>query len=341
MLALPSNAVASRGEARDRPIPTAAPGHAPACPALDRSADCRISFGARPSTPSARRFALRVVSYRSFAAALGLAVAIAAAGSATAPAAQSHEGIGLERFMYALGQVESGGSYTARNSSTGAYGRYQIIPSSWRAWALEVLGNAYAPMTPANQDKVAAYKLHQAYHRVGSWPPVAYWWLTGRINTNRSTWSSFARSYVDKIMAIYYRTSSVSGTVSSSTYRNVYYQETYQYIRWGGTWHNSARTWYSGGAARFSDTAGSWMEFRFTGRGVLWFGQKGPGAGRARVYVDGTYVRTVDAGSSTWVASTPLFSKSWTGSGTHVLKVVALGTAGRPSVVVDAFRVTK
>ena len=243
--------------------------------------------------------------------------------------------------MYALGQVESGGSYTARNSSTGAYGRYQIIPSSWRAWAQEVLGNAYAPMTPENQDKVAAYKLHQTYHRVGSWPPVAYWWLTGRINTSRSTWSSFARSYVDKIMAIYNRTGDAAGTFSSSAYRNVYYQETYQYIRWGGTWHRATRSSYAGGAARFSDTAGAWTEFRFVGRAVTWYGQKGVGAGAAKIYVDGAYVKTVDAGSSTFAASTPLFSKAWTGSGTHVLKIQVVGTAGRPSVVVDQFRVTK
>src|SRR5687767_3022776 len=114
----------------------------PACPAHRTGRRLRISFGARPSSPSVRRIALRVVSFRPIAAALGLAVVLAAAGSVTAPPARGHDGIGLERFMYALGQVESGGSYTARNSSTGAYGRYQIIPSSWRAWAREVLGSA-------------------------------------------------------------------------------------------------------------------------------------------------------------------------------------------------------
>ena len=41
---------------------------------------------------------------------------------------------GLEPFLYALGQVESGGSYTARNSTTGAYGKYHILPSNW-PWA--------------------------------------------------------------------------------------------------------------------------------------------------------------------------------------------------------------
>ena len=30
---------------------------------------------------------------------------------------------GLSRFMYAMGQVESGGNYYARNASSGAYGK--------------------------------------------------------------------------------------------------------------------------------------------------------------------------------------------------------------------------
>ena len=42
---------------------------------------------------------------------------------------------GLGKFMNAIGQVESGGRYDARNKSSGAYGKYQIMPSNWPAWA--------------------------------------------------------------------------------------------------------------------------------------------------------------------------------------------------------------
>jgi Transglycosylase SLT domain len=286
---------------------------------------------------------LRDVIRRPMAAALALAIALVVAGSALPAPTAGHAGIGLERFMYALGQVESGGSYTARNSSTGAYGRYQIIPSTWRAWAKEVLGSAYAPMTPANQDKVAAYKLHQAYHRIGSWPPVAYWWLTGRINTNRATWSSFARSYVDKIMRIYNGTSqvaSVASVSSVSSSRTVYYQETYRYIRWSGLWATGTRPGYSGGTAKVSDQAGARMEFQFTGRAVTWYGLRAASSGVAKVYVDGVYARTIDT-ASTWQPSAPLFSRGWATSGTHTISIKVMGTPGRPSVVVDYFKVAK
>jgi len=284
---------------------------------------------------------LRDVVRRPVAAALGLAIVMIAVGVARPPAAAAHDGIGLERFMYALGQVESGGSYTARNASSGAYGRYQIIPSSWRAWALEVLGNANAPMTPANQDAVASFKLHQAYHRIGSWPPVAYWWLTGRVNTNRATWSSFARGYVDKIMRIYNNSDDGDFQGGSPSYRNAWYQETYQYIKWGGAWASGARPSYAGGTAAYSDEPGAWMEFRFQGRAVTWYGLKGVGSGVAKIYIDGQYTRTIDTGSSVFHASAPLFSTSWSTPGTHTLVIRVVGTEGRPSVVVDQFRVTK
>ena len=62
---------------------------------------------------------------------------------------------GLARFMYAMGRVESGGNYYARNATSGAYGKYQIMPASWRAWAGRYLGNSYAKQTPRNQEIVA------------------------------------------------------------------------------------------------------------------------------------------------------------------------------------------
>src|SRR3954471_6959458 len=77
---------------------------------------------------------------------------------------------GLERFLYALGEVESGGSYTARNATSGAYGKYQILPSNWAAWARLYLGSSTAPQTPANQETVAHRKVTALYNWLDSWP---------------------------------------------------------------------------------------------------------------------------------------------------------------------------
>jgi hypothetical protein len=107
---------------------------------------------------------------------------------------------GIDRFLYALGQVESGGRYTALNSVSGVYGKYQIMPSSWRAWAKLYLGDVDAEPTPDNQETVARAKVHSLYHGLDSWRRVAYWWLTGSSQT--SGWSTYATRYVNKVMII-------------------------------------------------------------------------------------------------------------------------------------------
>ena len=103
--------------------------------------------------------------------------------------------------MQAVAQVESHGNHTALNKKSGAYGRYQIMPDNWRAWARRYLGNANAKPTPANQERVARAKMAELYRWLGSWERVSYWWLTGSSQT--SAWSHAARQYVARVMAIF------------------------------------------------------------------------------------------------------------------------------------------
>jgi hypothetical protein len=106
------------------------------------------------------------------------------------------------RFMWAMAGQESGWDYYARNASSGAFGKYQIMPFNWPAWADKYLGDARADQTPYNQEKVAYGKVRDLYRWLGSWKRVAYWWLTGRSDRNERRWSSYARRYVRNIMAL-------------------------------------------------------------------------------------------------------------------------------------------
>jgi hypothetical protein len=248
----------------------------------------------------------------------------------------AHDPPGIDRFLYALGQVESGGSYTAYNPTSGAYGKYQIIPSSWRAWALKYLGNAYAPQTPTNQEKVAWAKVHDLYWWLDSWPVVAEWWLTGSADRYRSEWSSYARSYVDKIMAIYGSTA----TRTTSTTTKVYYQETHAAIAYTGSWSNADHDQYLAKRALWTNAAGATATFTFTGRSVAWYGPMGPTRGKAKVYVDGVYRRTQDLYASGYRARNLILSVSWAAPGKHTIKLEVVGTPNRPTVAIDAFVVT-
>ena len=78
---------------------------------------------------------MRVVHGRLKAVFVAVLAAVLLMGIPTPPPTFAADPPGLAQFMTAIGRVESGGRYTARNARTGAYGKYQIIPSSWRGWA--------------------------------------------------------------------------------------------------------------------------------------------------------------------------------------------------------------
>ena len=107
----------------------------------------------------------------------------------------------IDRFLAALGAVESNGRYDAVNATSGAIGKYQILPTNWRAWALRFLGDADAAPTPANQETVARRKVADLHDWLGAWAPVAHWWLTGDGDPNPDNWSDFSRQYVNRILA--------------------------------------------------------------------------------------------------------------------------------------------
>jgi hypothetical protein len=285
---------------------------------------------------------LRVLSGRRSAvlvAALATILVLTASGSA-AFAAKAPPG--LSRFMSAIGSLESGGRYTARNTSSGAYGKYQIMPSNWPAWARQYLGNARARQTPANQERVAAGKMTSLYRWLGSWKRVAYWWLTGSSRT--TGWSGSAKRYVAKVMG-YYRSAGGKATApkapapkAATTKKS---NERSAAIAYTGTWRPAKHDGYGGGAVAYATSSGASATFSFSGKNVTWNGPTGPTRGKAKVYVDGAYVRTVDLYRRSFDARATLFRTGWKSSGEHTLKIVVVGTKGHSMVAIDDFVVVK
>lgn len=83
---------------------------------------------------------------------------------------------GKEAFINAIAGQESGGNYNAENGDTGAYGKYQIVPSNWPSWAEEAGIGADAPRTPENQEIVARFKLGQYYDKYGARGAAIAWY---------------------------------------------------------------------------------------------------------------------------------------------------------------------
>ena len=81
--------------------------------------------------------------------------------------------------------------------------------------------------------------------------------------------------------------------------------------------------------------------FTFTGRAVAWIAPRGAALGKAKVYLDGKYVATVDLKTASAQNQRVVFAYSWTASKSHKMQIVCQATSGRPRIEVDAFAVMK
>jgi hypothetical protein len=151
----------------------------------------------------------------SIVAILGACLSLVALGSPVAARAPGHAE--QLRFMWAMAGQESGWDYYARNRTSGAFGKYQIMPFNWPVWAESFLGDARADQTPFNQEKVAYGKIRELYAWLGTWKRVAYWWLTGDTEADERRWSSYALGYVKTIMELRRRAPQDGGPMPART----------------------------------------------------------------------------------------------------------------------------
>jgi PKD repeat protein/endonuclease/exonuclease/phosphatase family metal-dependent hydrolase len=91
----------------------------------------------------------------------------------------------------------------------------------------------------------------------------------------------------------------------------------------------------------WSETAGSTATFSFNGTQARYYGFKRNDLGKVKIYVDGTYITTLDLYSSTFSGNHMLFETAVLASGSHTLTVELVGTQNSSSsgfeANIDAF----
>jgi hypothetical protein len=102
-----------------------------------------------------------------------------------------------------------------------------------------------------------------------------------------------------------------------------------------GSWSTRSSTSYLGGKSYSSGSKGASLTWTFTGRSAAWVVSRASTSGQAYIYVDGTKVTTVDLKSSTTQYRQAIWTKSWSSSTKHTIKIVVVGTSGRPSITTD------
>ncbi|MEU9398619.1 N-acetylmuramoyl-L-alanine amidase [Streptomyces sp. NPDC048242] len=106
-----------------------------------------------------------------------------------------------------------------------------------------------------------------------------------------------------------------------------------------GTWAKKSSTSYLGGASTGSSAANATLTWTFKGRSVSWIASRASTSGQVKIYLDGTYQSTVDLKSATTLYRQAMWTKTWSGVAQHTLKIVVVGTAGRPAVTTDGIAV--
>lgn len=178
---------------------------------------------------------------------------------------------------------------------------------------------------------IARYELAQSRDG-GAWTTVATALTTS--STTRSIAAN--RSWRFRVRAID-GAGNVGAWVGASAIDLRGNSEASSLVSYTGRWARGASDDYWGGALRYSRTRGYSVTYRFTGRSVAWVSTLASNRGSARVYLDGRYVTTVDLRRATAARRSIVYARSWATSRAHVLRIVVVGTSGRPRVDVDGF----
>ncbi|MFF2412502.1 N-acetylmuramoyl-L-alanine amidase [Streptomyces sp. NPDC058092] len=102
-----------------------------------------------------------------------------------------------------------------------------------------------------------------------------------------------------------------------------------------GTWTTKSSSSYLGGKSYSSSSKSASLSWTFTGRSVALVASRAATSGQVYVYVDGVKVSTVDLKSSTTKYRDALWTKSWSASAKHTVKIVVVATSGRPTITTD------
>lgn len=137
------------------------------------------------------------------------------------------------------------------------------------------------------------------------------------------------------------RAGNVGAWVYASTWYSSLLQQTSTSITYSGAWTSVSSSAHSGASARYSTAANASASVTFSGRGIAWVTTLRPTSGVVRVYFDGSLVATIDTYAATTSYRQIVYSRAWSSYGTHTLKLVVVGTAGRPRGELDAFEIVR
>ena len=235
-------------------------------------------------------------------------------------------------------------------ASSGAYGKYQIMPSNWPAWAKHVPRQRDGPEAdPGQPGERGPRQGHGAVPLARHLAAVAYWWLTGS-ERNAPAGRRSRGHYVTRVMTTCTPTGggnesghdrSTPGSTRTDTQR-----EAAAAIVYRGSWSTAGPRRYAGrpGHATPRDAAPRRCSRSPAAQVIAWYRPGRSDPRQRRVYLDGKFVpaQTVDLpcrGSFKAPGGRRHMSRCvWKASGRPVtLRIVVIGPSSHPMVAIAAF----
>jgi hypothetical protein len=124
-----------------------------------------------------------------------------------------------------------------------------------------------------------------------------------------------------------------SGWVANTAFTVVPYPESA--MTFTGTWTSTSNTQLWGGIGKYTKAANAAASLSFNGRTFAIIGNKGPGNGSAKLYVDGVAKSTMNEHATGTSYRNIVGQWGWPSTGSHTVKIANLATSGHPRFDVD------
>jgi PKD repeat protein len=189
--------------------------------------------------------------------------------------------------------------------------------------------------TDPDGDGVSRYRLDYSTDGGTTWHKIR---LASPLSTGGTFRTAVRQPYLIRVRA-WDGLGAMTQRVTELTVRRA--QERSSAITYDGTWKKRATSTASGGAVRYTTARGDRATYAFVGSSIGFVTRTAPSRGIVRIYVDGVTQPSwrIDLGSNADRPRRLVFSKAWSTVGSHEIRVVLVGAAGRHRLDVDAFQV--
>lgn len=103
--------------------------------------------------------------------------------------------------------------------------------------------------------------------------------------------------------------------------------------------YENPNSWFYRGTVTYSMTEGDAIVYKFRGKSISLISTLGPGRSKAKIYIDNKHRKTIDTYSARQQWRHAVFTAVFQDNDAHYLKIVNLGTPGRPRFDVDGLAV--